>query len=1428
MHEGRVPQPGVPSGPRNTRKGRRKKEVAGPYRSQSSNPKIHGAATKHEHRKVPTAPPDAFSVPDITTYTPPRKSGAQKARAESRRAMRKARRILADAGSTISETSDPVGHYQRAKYLGISPPAALQRTYPKAYAKAERAAHEFRSKREGLKEDPLAEFVISTAATAGLGGVAGLAGKVGAEGLSAAGAKLASTEATVAEKAVESEAKGIVARTASKAGSAAKAGAERVRTAPMRVGRRIKAAPGKVKAAPGRVKQAVTTSEGRQAAKQAELRRIGAAGRRARRKPVRYTGAGYAAAPPLGADNTDLGHRANALAAGTAEALYQNPIGTGKATGRGVIGAVAAPIALGASAADSAITGNPAPLVNTATEQFEGAKELGGKLLSGEPEKVRKTVEEDVGLSYLAPLPAIGRLKVYRDARGRFRSVAQDVRRGAAEKTGSRRIRVAPKGVESHVFGPMENRAARRRVARRVTRTTNPPRVEAGYFQKQILRNLKKAPVSRSLRNVHGMEAGDLLQTLAEYGIRTPADVKFVRKHGPAGEVPKEGMVTLTAALDFAEKHPKILTDKHFNKALDTYIVSSEHLPAALAGKGRRAKAMAQGDMFGITRPEDRVPMAAREFTTAKTRAAAWQQALKREKAIQRDRREGRKLADQAQVATGAERVRLKAEASSYYRHARIAESRNAALVKALGKYSRPGQALSSSARRKFYDEPLLREYESEVAAAAKEAGLAAPAWTHHAKFREAGEVAPAYPTAAARVQHMRSGKLAAEDRVDRSLRALLSGSVVGPRLRAGGQELARHFTHEEMLPVKVNGKTQHLVTQDQWATAVGEKQYDPRHYVLFPARQFKQAMLDPFKSQAELATMASAALEKGLRADTPGNKYVVVRREAAKEFAAQISPQHWAGEELVNKVSKGASRWLLFSPAWMMIQSVAEAVPMAIAHPELVNPAKLIQLEGRLRKNAKLNPTEAKAFAAVAGEAPTSLHTPDAFRPELDSNPHGIFSDGARALTKSRLGQGTFSLIRLRPFGVFDNWRQGKYRELLLAAEADKQLNGWWAGLKGALHIQKRISDELRHLPKHEQLAALTKPKYRKQLDEMANYVENILGNWQSFTRFERSFAPFLVFYPFIRYSLRWPLTFAKQHPVSATIAAFLGQQNAEQLDKILGHAPANPLAYALPVWQDAEGNSHILPAGQRAAPGLSAPTQAVASGQPSQALSIFNPLIGAGITAATGVNAYTGRQDGERGKQAVNLLLATSPIARFFDLQIAEPESIAGKRFQQIDRNKRKRSLYTPWESISARQFKETEGFSADLGSKYSDPVASVWDNPEIGEAIFGGKNGKEVDWKLLRKLLREHKISEAAAKRVLNQEEPFFPDQESGGFGPERQKAMELLTGGIFIPTEKKRKAKRITNGIGGRSVGGAIGGSTGGPIGGRPIGGPVGGR
>lgn len=76
-----------------------------------------------------------------------------------------------------------------------------------------------------------------------------------------------------------------------------------------------------------------------------------------------------------------------------------------------------------------------------------------------------------------------------------------------------------------------------------------------------------------------------------------------------------------------------------------------------------------------------------------------------------------------------------------------------------------------------------------------------------------------------------------------------------------------------------------------------------------------------------------------------------------------------------------------------------------------------------------------------------------------------------------------------------------------------------------------------------------------RKQLERHGELVSEILGDWQTFTGFERRYLGKMFFYPYLRYSLRWTfLTMPVRHPVMGQLLAQLGRMNAEDVREILG----------------------------------------------------------------------------------------------------------------------------------------------------------------------------------------------------------------------------------------------------------------------------------
>lgn len=1254
-----------------TRKGRaasardtrnhQRRQPDGPYRSQSSVPAIRHAATPQEHGNPfdhvdHAVTPAPFRIAPLADLTATAAASHAAVSTPSTPAIAQLTSML--KLPTSAET--PEEALLEAQLHGREPPAVLRHTFardyphrPELFDKISRVARSELASKEGIHADPLAELAINSIATLGIGaGVNALKGGAelglaGAEGAGAAseGADAASllTRLRNAPSALRAEASGLSSRAGQRAA--------------------------------------------------AERATQGAAGK-ALEHPYYSQGGLLALAHTAGihGGGTDIPY---ALLAGHAKALL-HPGKTLPTTARALAGIVAAPAALGYSAINSALSGTPEPFLKTLAGQGQGLEEIGKHLLSGNPDEVQKAVEDEAGLSFLVPLPALTRTERYQRLRSGVREVASRAREDLADR--GLPMRVGPG--EQRVSGFADRRAQRKAVAHLVSDTTLPERVRAAHYERPIVKEARKIPGARSLRNLHGLEGGDLIQTFADYGITSPHQLELLRDHGPvSAEAARPGDVNLRAVLDFADHHPEIVGSPHLYKAVDAYRRSVENLPANLAGHGRRAGALPQGELFGVRPPEDRVPHAARDLTSAEDRKGAWDDLRSSEKRAKDLRHKGRveavRYAETRRLGDHEEAGIARSASEAHYEEARKLEDRNRELRKALSPYSRPGAAVSSRARRKLFDEPLIDEYVNEVNGHAAKHGLAPGVYTHHAPLRQEGTVPQEvrFGNAATRVQHVRRAdefSLAATDTVDRSLRGLLAGSVEGPRIRAGGQALARKYFSKFSTPIDVAGKTKRRVTQGEFAQAIRDGQVSEGHYVWVPEAQYKQAYVDPNVSPERYAEEAHATLRGEVLQGGKGAKGVIVPKESYKEYAAQINPSRTVADRIVNTVSKSAGRILLFSPAWVESQIIAEGLPIIMSNPRLLSPLYLRKLDRRLKEFNDISPNEAMGFAATMGEAPVRAATPNELRPFQSSKAHQLFYDAARAMEHNPIGRAAFSTIRLRPLILFDQWRHGKYQKILAAAEVDRRLNGFMSNMQGALIHEKKLSEELKGMDPVEQLHALTQPRYAKDLDKIKGYVEGITGNWTAFTRFERFFSPAAVFYGFIRYAFRWPLTFAREHPVSATINYFLAQQNANQVEKLLHGKPTEFYKYANPVVQDAQGRSSWLPGGARVAPGLSAPSQAVlGANAPAAAVGSLNPAYAALVGLVTGTDSFGGHDEKEGAfglhwSLAAQELMSLPPIARYFGL--GESHSATAETLHHNDPHRKTRSLVAPWLPQSA----------------------------------------------------------------------------------------------------------------------------------------------
>lgn len=1395
------------------------KPPAGPYRSESSIPSVRRGSTSSKVRSPApkAASRDIFAVPSLPKAI---KEKQRSLKQETQRKVVKLRALNKLERETRTQhraEGEPHTVLRQAKAHGIFPPAVESVKHPRAYKRADKIALAKLSQKENLGEP---EDITHAIEIASLAGGAGAVVKGAAKGIEEVGLK------TIASKG------------ASAAESAATRAGKNLRSYSARKVAKVKATPVRVKSAPGRARRALTTSQGRRAAAQQTARS-------ARRHPVR-SGYGAAAVSPIPLPG-DADKRARAFAEGSAKALIQHPGETLETTGRSLAGAITGPAALLGAAASSVKHGTPEPLVETAKEEAKGVAQIASNAFSGNTKKAEEAARKEGSLALATPLPALTRLKGYERLRRGARKTAQRGRRklaGRSEKL-NRNVRHAPEGVETHLTGVSGRHAHRKKVALLKQRIDNPERVATAHHEAAITHAAAKAPKGSDVA----------IQALAEYGVRGPKGAALLRHKGP-------GDKELVAALDYADKHPEIYKSKDFEETLDSVARAAQTAPAALVSRGERARLLGQADLLGIRRPEAMVPKAARAHTTASTREGVWDDLHAKDLQLKALKRQGRERLNQAAILTGAQRATALAEGKAFYAKARALQKENRALYDALKDYVHPEHSIDQT-KRKVYDDEMLQAYKAEVEAARKAAGLAPAIWTHHSPADgQAGAGLVGQFSKAVGVEHMREGALAKGNNLDRSLEAILHGTVRLPRQRAAGREFMRTLTNEFKIPFTIKGK-QKLVgkgSKDWLEITKQGGQFDPKSWGRFPYREWKNALKDPYLSEAQRSEKLMSILKDAEEGRVVGDEpWVLMPREAIKEARAQVNPEHGEITKGLNVFSRITNRAILgTNPAWAVAQTVAEGIPIAMAHPELLLPHKIPSLYRDILRYRRESPENALALEATAGAAPISSA---ALRTPLDMQETytpALWDKGAKALTRGKGARVALDFATLRVLGKIDARRQNAYRSVLYAAEADKRFRSWHSGLTGLFDRQAALSRQFRGKSRQELWDWLQNDKAgQRERKKLEDYVDNVAGNWTAFTRFERSFGPAAIFYGFLRYSLRWSLwAFPRTHPTTATIAYMLGQANANQLEKLVGEGlyeeglqdtkapakPSNPLAYALPVYSGPEGKKSVLPGGSRISPGQSSLTQALASGKPATVLSSANPFLSAGITGLTGVEPLSGEESSlPRGYAAIKALInLPAPLRtkvpglldgqsigeKLLEATGAPERSVAARAYEKYDPGKTFRSVVFPGLPQTGSNFKATETLSKSFDLKYGKGhLPSTLDSRAAQEVLFSGKNGDRVDWAGLKRLIQEVHRSELGKERVSAAESPFYPGG-GGSFSKEQSKALRMLEDAWKTgPSGKPRKIKR--GGIGGS--GGAIGGpgasSIGGPAGGG-IGGPGG--
>jgi hypothetical protein len=447
------------------------------------------------------------------------------------------------------------------------------------------------------------------------------------------------------------------------------------------------------------------------------------------------------------------------------------------------------------------------------------------------------------------------------------------------------------------------------------------------------------------------------------------------------------------------------------------------------------------------------------------------------------------------------------------------------------------------------------------------------------------------------------------------------------------------------------------------------------------------------------------------------GEKLVPMDEHYVDEFLAHMKPIEGV-TSIASKGTRLASRMILNSPAFAAIQAVQEGVPMAAALSRDVR--HIPQAIKNLKAASKLDPDELAAFKAASGSSAGLFGVPSARELSADG-----YLDPVRMTAPKPAWKSVLHLLNGRVLGQFDRSRAGLMRELGMEARvigdldrASKGFNVWRHSTNNLFKDMEGAAKEMRGMTPDERHAYIS--EHPELQDRIQRSADGMAGNWNSFTVFEKHFAPLTLFYTFQRYSALWMLYhFPLDHPIVATAMTLLGQVNAKELQKLAAEKGSEPniLDYTMPVYSKGNGEKAVGPYGKRSFPGLSTLQTAGVTGNPSTLIGELPPWLAVPVEAATGKNSYTGRDIEENlltfmGKQALNL----NPAARLF-LGLTGSRTAASEAFHEQDPLSEWRSVVDPYIGQTGEQYGNTKKLEKDFATKYGEgKIPSAFDSKAV----------------------------------------------------------------------------------------------------------------
>lgn len=482
-------------------------------------------------------------------------------------------------------------------------------------------------------------------------------------------------------------------------------------------------------------------------------------------------------------------------------------------------------------------------------------------------------------------------------------------------------------------------------------------------------------------------------------------------------------------------------------------------------------------------------------------------------------------------------------------------------------------------------------QYEARVAAAAAERGLAAPAHvpsrfeTKSLSVGRSAAGAPANPLSKAR-----TGVLYRLGREDKSL-DVAEGALTA-NLRRGAAKEA-----ESVVLGRHGIAFRNAAEATRYAEGLGMN-VDPR---LGPV---DVALHQPGMAAKGLAKpLTSARGRRSTTADAGAydkTRDVFLLPKAVKDELDALDIRASSKPSMLSKLGHYPQAALLaLSPSWFQFQRVNDIIA-SLAGGSLHNTVALEKLRRGLGADSR------EALSVFSGGSigssllvPSSAQKLGRLQRILDKNPvyQRAFGGDNPATALLRADQAITGAVRER---------QLLHNLLTVARKLDPDVKAIHQAFGPIGHAFKTGDVELAQ-------KLLTNPAYRAQLEDAAERLYKVHGDWHNYTSREQRFKAGAAFYGFLRYATRMAFyTLPIEHPYVGMMIAQLGQMGTKDAKAIIG--PDIP--YGLGTLYNSDGT--IAADFARANP-LTGPLLSIT--KPEQALTLATPLAGIVLNWLTGM---------------------------------------------------------------------------------------------------------------------------------------------------------------------------------------------------------------